>query len=262
MSNMTNIATTIAEVEHAAMQAWPGLEVQLLNGWRLRHSQGVTRRANSVWPNGQLTPGTLAQRLAAVEAFYVARNLPARYQICPIAQPPELDAVLAEHSYASVATTAVQVGDTATARAGLPVEMAWEMSLSPTVTPAWLMAYGLGEGIRASELPGRQAIMDTIIAPARYALALRHGEPVAVGSAVVQGDWVGLFNIATLPQWRRQGAAQAILRTLLAWGLAQGASRTYLQVMASNAPALALYARLGYTTLYTYHYREQTRLLA
>ncbi|HXF61044.1 MAG TPA: GNAT family N-acetyltransferase [Caldilineaceae bacterium] len=105
----------------------------------------------------------------------------------------------------------------------------------------------------------RRAIMEQIAAPAAYALVEVNNGSAAVGSAVVEAGWVGLFNIGVAPQARRQGAAQAAMRALLAWAAAEGATRAYLQVMLNNGPALALYTRLGFVTQYHYHYREQPR---
>jgi ribosomal protein S18 acetylase RimI-like enzyme len=66
---------------------------------------------------------------------------------------------------------------------------------------------------------------------------------------------VGLFEIGTLPSRRRRGLATAVVERLLAWGERQGARAAYLQVMGVNAPARALYARLGFTEAYRYWYR-------
>jgi ribosomal protein S18 acetylase RimI-like enzyme len=68
---------------------------------------------------------------------------------------------------------------------------------------------------------------------------------------------VGVFGMATVPAFRRRHAATAVLDALAAWGQERGASRLYLQVMQDNLPALALYERAGFTTLYEYYYREK-----
>jgi GNAT superfamily N-acetyltransferase len=54
---------------------------------------------------------------------------------------------------------------------------------------------------------------------------------------------------------RRRGAASSILAALAGWAQAGGAARAYLQVVEANEPAVRLYARAGFATLYGYHYR-------
>jgi ribosomal protein S18 acetylase RimI-like enzyme len=72
---------------------------------------------------------------------------------------------------------------------------------------------------------------------------------------VADGDWVGLFEIGTVPHRRRRGLASDLVHRLLAWGAGRGAEAAYLQVMEANAPARALYAGLGFTEAYRYWYR-------
>ena len=77
----------------------------------------------------------------------------------------------------------------------------------------------------------------------------------AAARAALQGEWLGIYEVATLPEARRRGAARAILAALAGWGLERGARRAYLLVTGSNAPANALYARLGFSRAYGYRYR-------
>jgi N-acetylglutamate synthase len=79
---------------------------------------------------------------------------------------------------------------------------------------------------------------------------------VACGRAVLDGDWVGLYSIATAPDVRRQGCGTRITNALLDWAYEQGATNAYLQVHSHNAPALQLYDKLGFSTTYHYWYRS------
>ena len=51
------------------------------------------------------------------------------------------------------------------------------------------------------------------------------------------------------------GYGEQLVRNLLMWGKQQGARAAYLQVMLNNAPALRLYAKIGFLEEYQYWYR-------
>jgi ribosomal-protein-alanine N-acetyltransferase len=55
-----------------------------------------------------------------------------------------------------------------------------------------------------------------------------------------------LDSMAVLPEARRQGIGAALLRAVLAWAAGERARRISLEVRASNAAALGLYARFGF----------------
>jgi len=58
----------------------------------------------------------------------------------------------------------------------------------------------------------------------------------------------------TLPHAQGQGLGASLLAAFTALALQRGIGRSFLQVEADNAPALALYRRFGFTTAWTYHY--------
>jgi ribosomal protein S18 acetylase RimI-like enzyme len=107
-------------------------------------------------------------------------------------------------------------------------------NIAPEVRPAWL------------------GIIERIGLPAGYALL----QEAAAGLGVVDRCWLGLFEIVVEPSQRRRGYGRAITSMLMDWGAGRGARGAYLQVVAANAAAIALYESLGFRYAYTYWYRR------
>jgi GNAT superfamily N-acetyltransferase len=81
----------------------------------------------------------------------------------------------------------------------------------------------------------------------------------ASGVAALDGDWVGYRSIAVDAAHRRQGLGLAVMAALVDWSAERGATTAYLQVLGDNDPALALYARLGFTEHHRYRYLAEPR---
>jgi ribosomal protein S18 acetylase RimI-like enzyme len=82
---------------------------------------------------------------------------------------------------------------------------------------------------------------------------------MARGFAAYADDWVGFRGIEVAPEHRRQGLARTVMAALLEWGAERGAATAYLQVLGHNAPALALYETMGFTTHHAYAYLTPPR---
>jgi GNAT superfamily N-acetyltransferase len=74
---------------------------------------------------------------------------------------------------------------------------------------------------------------------------------------VADGEWLGIYSMATRPEARRRGLATAVLRELARTGRELGAARGYLQTERTNAASHALYGRVGFAIAYGYHYRTK-----
>lgn len=110
--------------------------------------------------------------------------------------------------------------------------------------------HGHGEDSRSEwDLLGR------VERPSAYASAVIGDDVVAVGRAVADTGWAGVFGMATLPRARGRGAARDVLAALAGWAGAREAVRMYLQVEHDNIPALRLYERAGFREICGYHYR-------
>lgn len=80
------------------------------------------------------------------------------------------------------------------------------------------------------------------------ALGLKRGT-VLVAYVVVyhSPDDLEILNIAVSPEERRQGLGRRLLDLALRIGMKMGILQAVLEVRPSNVPALALYARAGFT---------------
>ena len=247
---------TIQLIESLAANAWPAAIVQVVDGWRLRFNWGTTRRANSVWPNEAGGVLSLDEKLAVVEDFYARRGAPARFQMCPAAQPADLDERLAARGYRLDAPTLVQTADLAAVLDRTASSRRWAVEVTDSLSETWFDTYRQVEQIEAKDIAGQRGILERIGPATGYALATVDGQAAAVGLGVLERSWVGVFCMGTRTEFQRRGAAKAVLHTLASWGQARGATQMYLQVMAKNNGALAVYEGVGFSTVYGYHYRE------
>ncbi|MCC7428951.1 MAG: GNAT family N-acetyltransferase [Alphaproteobacteria bacterium] len=250
---MIDAEADIAGLEERALNAWPALSTLLADGWALRLAAGFTKRANSVTvisPAREDGVAALDARIAWAEAAYARHGLPAIFRLSPLA-PASLDAALAARGYRHFDESLVQV---AALDAGAPDAA---VAVAPRADAAWCAdAARLGALAPAQEATLARMLARIVPQAAFATLRAEEGRVVALGLAVAERGMSGLFEVMVDPARQGQGLGGRICRALMAWARdAAGARAAYLQVTAGNAPALALYRRLGFTTAYRYHYR-------
>jgi len=239
-------------IEDASLRAWPALLSEELDGWELRSSLGFTKRANSVQPFAT-SRHSLLDKVVACEAWYEARALPTIFRLTRFSDPG-LDALLESRRYQLIDRTDVLF--TPIARPWGPLPDAEFVELGPE---DWLTVYAEFTGADRMGLGPMRAILErTRDRHVLGAVASRSSSSVAAcGVAVLDRDLLGLFDLVTAESQRRSGYGAALMAHLGAWGLARGAEGAYLQVVCENAPALALYRKLGFASSYDYWYRVQ-----
>jgi GNAT superfamily N-acetyltransferase len=176
-------------------------------------------------------------------------------RLTPFAQPATLDAELAALGMARFDDTRVMLctalpADTVPASPGTR----WRQ------LDAGAYAMAVGE-LRGSPAAQRQAHAERLrAAPVpHHGVALcreADGAVIACGQMAREAEFVGLYDVYTHAAERGRGLATAVCSHLLSLAARQGSRLGYLQVEADNHGARRIYARLGFTDAYSYHYRS------
>jgi N-acetylglutamate synthase len=242
----------VCRMEAHAVEAWPATVTERGDGgWVLRATPGLDRgRSNHALPPCRpLWMGEISGAIEQVEAFAREHGIRPGIQVSPLSLHGALQGELDRRGWETrwpVLVLAASRTPELWSDPGLAASLSLE--LADQATPEWVAAWARCEPNRDVE-----AHLDTVFARlvGRATFARMEGD-AAVGIAV-EGDYLtGLFCLAVDPARRRSGLGTALVRALLAESRARVA---YLQVEERNAPAVALYERLGFSEAYRYCHR-------
>jgi GNAT superfamily N-acetyltransferase len=104
--------------------------------------------------------------------------------------------------------------------------------------------------------PARLDVMARAAGP-KTAILVRHGDhPAGVCFVAIASDHAMIHALEVLSDYRRMGLAQRLITRAALWATSFGAAHLSLVVTRVNAPARALYARMGMAEIGQYHYRQ------
>lgn len=240
-------------IEELSLNHWQPLSTLLYDGWLLRFADGYTKRANSISPIYDSTCD-LHEKIKACESIYSANHLPTTYKITPFVQPEHLDRTLEERGYSRIDTTSVQI---------LNLEQLIEPKLSSViiqeqVSAEWLDHFCRLNGVKEQFRGVMERMLSNIRTKKGFISFYEEGQVVACGFGVIEGEYIGLYDIVTDINYRNRGFGEQMILNLLKWGIEHGAKHSYLLVVSNNAPALRLYSKLGYSEIYQYWYRVRS----
>jgi GNAT superfamily N-acetyltransferase len=235
----------------------PAEHVEHIGGWWLRRSASSSWWMGTVLPHGEAGRGELPDLISAAERFYAGSGGATTFQISPGACPADLDVTLAERGYRRHTPMSLQTASTVDVQAQARPNCL-SIGLNETATNEWFDVWYAVHG-QGSDPRIEWDMLSRVTAPSAYAGAVQEGDVIAVGRAVADAGWAGVFAMATLPEARGRGAARGVLAALADWANAQGAGAMYLQVESDNHPARHLYDSAGFSEECGYHYRSRRR---
>ncbi len=235
-------------VEETCLNAWPAVREVLLDGWLLRFSAGLTRRANSANP---LRPVSRVD-LPTCEALYRRLGLPTIVRVLSLIDPV-VDDRLAQAGYTGEGESCVLYG---------PIEDV-EAARDPDVrlleepTQEWFAAMAALQNHSSEQAAIYKRIVGQLAIPTAFAVLSDAGGTLALAYGALHNGLLCYELVITDRHRRRQGSGRRIVKALAAWASDQGTVGACLEVEAHNAPARALYDAVGLKReLYRYHYRR------
>jgi N-acetylglutamate synthase len=238
----------LRRIERLHVRAWPAFETANIHGWLWRYSGGGSQRANSV-STVDFAGGDPALALDEVEARYRARNAIVRLHTYNLSAPAGIADLLQGRGYRAGETTLTMVKAVGTSNPSADVEVA------ATPGAQWREVY-LG-AISESRRSVNERILNAVPQPCGYFSCRRDGQVISTALCVADGDFAVVECMATRLDARRQGGADAVLRSLEAWAVERGVRALALQAVAVNAPAIALYTRFGFASVATNRFWEK-----
>jgi hypothetical protein len=234
--------------EELSMNAHPSIKTQVFDGWVLRFANGYTNRANSVNP---LYSSEIAieEKINQCEKIYKSQGLATVFKLTPLSI--NLDKPLEEKGYVKVTPTNIMTTSLAESKT-----FSGKSVVTDKITEEWqekcFKLIGISDDLTMSK---SKAIKGNIINKTLCALIIENGVVIACGLCVVEREYAGLFDIEVDVNYRRKGLGFDICNSLLSNAVKIGAKQAYLQVVADNTPAVALYNKMGFTDCYQYWYR-------
>ncbi len=222
----------------ALSATWPAAEVVRLGPWTLRRGAGGGNRVSAATLEGD--PGDVGEAEAAMRGWG-QRPL---FQLRPGQE--ELDAALAARGYVAQDHSVIYAAE--------PAAMAEKGNLAaiPCEAPlACMVEIWAGGHIGRDRL----AVMARAPEPRTWLLGRDGDRPAGCAFVAVSGGVAMLSALQVAAQHRRKGLAARMMRGAAHWAAQAGADTFGLAVTAGNAPARALYARLGMAEAAVYHYR-------
>ena len=240
-------------LQELSILTWPPKMILNLNGWKVRISEGVTMRANSVSPI-EYSGKDLKDDISSVEKYYNVNNLPTIFQLHDTFEPANLMDELLSLNYEIKDETIVMTADIGDINVP-KINDKYEIQLMGKELDKWFSDLQIINQIDQSQIDGRKQILGRIAqSNVGYFKAIEKAKIVAVGLAILQENYMAIYSMFTHSDFRRQGIAQTLIAKMIEWGDVNLVDKVFLQVETVNEGAKKLYEKVGFQEKYRYRY--------
>ncbi|MFX1241056.1 MAG: GNAT family N-acetyltransferase [Promethearchaeota archaeon] len=252
----------IRRLQERLMNVWPADHYYFLNGWILRFTNGITARANSVFPlyyTGDLD--TIDQDIEYVEKAYNSYKLPSIFTIPEFFEPDNLDIKLLEHGYQQLGCTThtmiCSISDLKNKK--INEKFTYFIKSERLKECSQFLAEYSHRNQEAQNV--LEALSKRIIIPQkRFIIAKDENKVIGTLAGILDPHgFLYIVDVLVHPDFRRQKIATSMFFSLISnRGIMNDIQTVWLQVETDNYKAMNLYLNLGFKKAYSYYYLEKT----
>jgi ribosomal protein S18 acetylase RimI-like enzyme len=235
--------------------AWPAKEYFFVNGWILRFSNGFFSRVNSLLPLYYFG-SDVEEDIQNVERIYRNKGLNVIFQIPDYIMPTNLDDKLEFLGYTIKSPTTVMVSVIDTLR-NMEILKEYNYTVSSNVIDkTWLKANHFFSNHTQEKRQAKEEIIGRIKIPKKFYFIMSSDEKiVGVTLGVLERGFLGIYLFVIDPKMRRKKLGSSLMNYVIKWCRESSIYQIYLQVEKDNIPALEMYKKIGFQSIYNYHYR-------
>ncbi len=225
----------------------------MIDGWSVGLSPSKAKRSRCVNPHYASTR-SFDVNFASAQAVFSGAKLACIFRLTPWVTDPSIDQQLADRGFVRFDATLVMAAEMSSLRrvSSPPSAVSFHEDYEPT------QAAHIVADLRGDSEAERDALAarwsQSAVPCASTVAKSAAGEPISHALIVLDDGFAGVFDVVTHSAHRGLGVGGALLDHALQTARTSGAHTAYLQVTPSN-PAVRLYERMGFRTVYEYWYR-------
>lgn len=238
-------------LEAVSFRSFPATTTHYDGTWAIRMTAGhPAKRLNSVNPLDPQDSLDLEGRIKKAERRFSSFGRPLNFRLTPLA-PPQLSEIFRASGWEMHEESIVMMLDLASVKFANVQDQVPLQDIGRWADD-FIDLSGEGKDLK----PGLVEVIGAT--QPKTGLFLRtnnEGDKTAsMVRCVCDQMLAGVFDLVSSPNMLRQGHARSIVETALLWAKRNSAKKAWLQVVADNSPANALYQSLGFREVYRYRY--------
>jgi len=241
----------VRRIEAVSFRSFPSTSTHYDGTWAIRLTAGhPAKRLNSVNPLDPSDHAYIDARLELAKRKFESFGRELVFRQSPLA-PAELENILDDRGWTRFDESIVMMINLNTADLSDYVDYVPLKDIG-----YWVDSFlHLSSEVKSSK-PGLFEVISSIQPTCGLFVKNVDEDHVAAVRCVHDNDLVGVFDLVTGSDFKRQGHASALMGSALKWAKKSGARFAWLQVVAENTAAFELYRNFGFEELYRYSYRK------